>query len=121
MCSTWLATVLGEITSSSAISLFESPRASSRSTSTSRCVRPAGPSRRREGLRLAQHPLCEVGLEAQVLPIAAGERAALVEHGVRDAQPAEVVDEAGAAEQADLGLADPEPGARLGRELAHRA
>ena len=41
------ATVFGEITSRAAISLFDSPRASSRSTSTSRAVSPAGPSRRR--------------------------------------------------------------------------
>src|SRR6202795_4149741 len=47
MCSAWLATVFGEITNPSAISLLESPRASSLRTSTSRVVRPAGPSRRR--------------------------------------------------------------------------
>ena len=47
MCSAWLPTVFGEIDSRCAISLFESPRASSRSTSTSRGVSPAGPSRRR--------------------------------------------------------------------------
>jgi hypothetical protein len=38
---------LREITSSSAISLFDSPRATSLSTSTSRAVRPAGHLRRR--------------------------------------------------------------------------
>ena len=47
MCSTWLATVLGEITSASAIFRLERPRASSFRTSTSRSVRPAGPPRRR--------------------------------------------------------------------------
>ena len=41
------ATVLGAITSSLAISLLDQPRATSRSTSISRAVRPAGPSRRR--------------------------------------------------------------------------
>jgi hypothetical protein len=41
-----LPTVFGEIDSRRAISLFESPRASSRNTSTSRGVSPAGPSRR---------------------------------------------------------------------------
>ena len=40
MCSTWLPAVFGEITSRAAISLFDRPRASSRSTSTSRGVRP---------------------------------------------------------------------------------
>src|SRR5919198_1121219 len=45
MCSTWVPAVLGEIVSRSAISLLERPCASSLSTSTSRGVRPAGPSR----------------------------------------------------------------------------
>src|SRR3954469_17315839 len=47
MCSTWLPTVLGEITSRSAIALLDRQRATSLSTSTSRAVSPAGPSRRR--------------------------------------------------------------------------
>src|SRR6266849_7510485 len=47
MCSTWLPAVFGEITSRAAISLFDRPCARSLSTSTSRVVSPAGPSRRR--------------------------------------------------------------------------
>jgi hypothetical protein len=43
MRSTWLPTVFGEITSFSAISLFERPRASSLNTSTSRSGRPNPP------------------------------------------------------------------------------
>ena len=43
----WFPAVFGEMTSRAAISLFDSPCASSRSTSTSRGVSPAGPSRRR--------------------------------------------------------------------------
>ena len=42
-----VAAVFGVITSCAAISLFDIPRASRPSTSTSRAVRPAGPSRRR--------------------------------------------------------------------------
>ena len=40
----WLRAVFGEITSRAAISLLDSPRATSRSTSISRAVSPAGPS-----------------------------------------------------------------------------
>ena len=43
MCSTWLPTVLGEMTSRSPISRFDRPRATSLSTSISRAVRPVGP------------------------------------------------------------------------------
>src|ERR1700744_3617321 len=45
MCSRWVLAVFGEMTSSAAISLFDMPRARRRRTSTSRSVRPAGPSR----------------------------------------------------------------------------
>src|ERR671936_714889 len=86
MCSTWEPAVLGEIVSRSAISLLERPCASSLSTSTSRGVRPAGPSRRR-GTRWP----------------AAAQRAALVEDRVGYAEPAEVVDEPGAAKFPDVG------------------
>ena len=195
MCSTWLPTVFGEITSRSAISLFDSPRASSLSTSTSRGVSPAGPSRRRgtrwpaaparprpprrrggrpaprraarrrrpppsarpvrarlahrlvgvgraedarglgdrrarqaarvagavealavldgdrrerrERLRLAQHPLGQVRLQPDALPLAGAQRAALVPDRVRDPKPPEVVDEPGAPQRADLRLGRP--------------
>jgi hypothetical protein len=41
---------------------------------------------RRQRPRLAQHPLGEIRLETEALEIAPGEPAALVEHGVRDAE-----------------------------------
>ena len=66
MCSTWLPTVFGEITSRSAISLFESPRASSLSTSTSRCGQPGGAlaAARDAVAGGAEHRLDGVGVEA---------------------------------------------------------
>src|SRR5207247_2041832 len=95
MCSAWLATVFGEITSRSAISLFESPRASSLRTSTSRGVSPAGPSRRhgRKRLGLAKHAVGEIRLETDALPFAGAEGPALVQDGVRDPEPPEAVHE----------------------------
>ena len=54
MCSVWWPAVRHVITSCSAISRCENPRASERSTSTSRVVNPAGHVRRRFGIRPAE-------------------------------------------------------------------
>ena len=61
----WLPAVFGEITSRAAISLFESPRASSRSTSTSRGGEPGRPfAAARDAMAGgAEHGLDGVGVE----------------------------------------------------------
>ena len=54
---------------------------------------------RRERRRLVQHPLGQVGVQADPLPLAGAERPRLVPDRVRDAQPAEAVDEPGAPQR----------------------
>jgi hypothetical protein len=51
---------------------------------------------RGEGFGLLEHPLGEVGVESDALPFPGAERPAPVPDRVRDAEPAEVVHEAGA-------------------------
>src|SRR4051794_12003721 len=101
MCSTWLPTVFGAITRMSAISLFERPRATRRSTSTSRAVRPAGPPRRRAtlwpagpaapprapGPGGAEPRLHRLGVEAAGLDLAAELRRRLVSRTGRTVRP----------------------------------
>ena len=64
-----------------------------------------------------EHPLGEIRMHAHPLPLARSERPALVPDRVRDAEPAEVVHEAGAPERDDLGIAQPELRPGLGGEL----
>src|SRR3984957_7900848 len=164
MCSMWLRAVLGEMTRRCAICLLDSPWAASRSTSTSRAVRPAGRSgrraawlawpatdstastasasirpavtsarscaaasragraaripraveplaelhrdrsERRQPGRLTQHPLGEVGKQADPLPFAGAEGARLVPDRVRHAEPAQAMDQAGLAQGLHVGF-----------------
>src|SRR5436189_111388 len=99
MCSTWLPTVFGVITRASAISLFDMPRATRRSTSTSRAVKPAGPPR----------------------PLPRAERPALVPDRVRDPEAAQVVHESGAPQHPRLVVGKACARTRLGHEIGHRA
>ena len=58
---------------------------------------------RGEGGREGQHPLGQVGMQADPLELGRGERASLVPDRVRDAEPPEVVDEPGPANRDHLG------------------
>ena len=210
MCSMWLRAVFGVITSSAAICLLDRPRATSRRTSTSRVVSPAGqlPRRptecpaaartaatasaielprphvglellrgvlsaerwtvrtrlahrpvrvdgsedsclsrdrraretlrvaravesltvldgdlreRRERRRLMEHPLGQIGVQSDPLPLADAQRARLVPDRVRHAESPEIVHEPGSAQHLRFVLSQPELCRRRGRELCDRA
>ncbi len=76
---------------------------------------------RRELVRLVEHALGQVGVEPDALPLAGAERAGLVPDRVRDAEPAEVVDEPRATKRADLAAGKAELEAGLGGQIGDRA
>ena len=90
MCSTWLAAVFGETTRRRAICLFEWPRASSRRTSTSRAVSPAGHGATggRAVTRRRQHGVGRVPVQAAGADLGrAGRRAACTGSSGRPVRP----------------------------------
>src|SRR6266567_5344499 len=78
------------------------------------------PGQRRECLRLVEHSLGQVGVEAYALPLAGAERAGLVPDRVRDSESTEVVDEPCASQHPHLWLRQAETCAGVRDELSNR-
>ena len=72
-----------------------------------------------EGVDIGEHPLGEIGLEADVLQFSGAQRATLVPDAVGHAQSSEPVQEAGSANRQDVGLGQPPQAGRRGGESGH--
>ena len=75
---------------------------------------------RGERLGLVEHPLGQIRVHPDALPLSSPQRARAVPNRVRHPQPAEAVDEARAAQRSHLGLGEPELLARACGEIGDR-